>query len=456
MLTSRSVLRTLPVALVVIAPLASVIGPTSVAHANPAGVVPSPDLAHGGIVQFEADYEYEMDKARISREHEGPGADPLGALPTKREFDFKSNRHTLTPRAELSLTHDFWLSFAAPIILSSSSELDLAPGVTRGSSTTFTDGLLTGQGFDARDPANPPGGNLAFRDVNRTGISELRLGLGFAPMNQARDASKPTWKLGAELHLSVGKVMRFDAQDPGAQAGVATGVDELKLWTSVDRRFSYFEGWFELSYQQSIATRDASLYKDPGFGATNLDPGPTAGTSFGLETYLVDDPETGNQVSIDVGTRLKAHFEGRGYTEMWQVFALAGRGGGPLALDADPTVDGVQALAHPGISNYESYLETAARLAIRARLGRHVSFAALGELIWKTDHAISFADAGTDLPTCANGATTKCETDNNNVINPGTREVNPVYAAKIDQVGHRYLSTENFGLVLGVEARLLF
>jgi hypothetical protein len=448
-LPSASV-RTLPVALVVVASI-------SVAHANPAGVVPAPDLPNGGIVQFEAEYEYEMDSARISREHTGPGADPLGALPTRREFDFHANRHTLTPKAELGLTHDFWLSIAAPIILSSSSELDLAPGTTRATSATFADGLLTGQGYDARDLATPPGGNLVFRDINRTGIPEVRLGIGFAPMSQARDATQPTWKLGAELHLSVGKVMRFDARDPGAQAGVATGVDELKLWTSVDRRFHYFEGWFEASYQQSIATRDASLYKDPGFGATNLDPGQTAGAQFGLETYLVEDAETGNRVSIDIGTRIKAHFEGRGYTEMWQVFALAGdrRLGGPLVLDADPTTDGVQALSHPGISNYESYLETAARLAIRAKLGRHVSFAALGEVIWKTDHAISFADAGTDLPTCPTGAP-KCETDNNNVINPGTREVNPVYSAKIDQVGHRYLSTENFGLVLGVEAQLLF
>ncbi|HET9621689.1 MAG TPA: hypothetical protein VFP84_10000 [Kofleriaceae bacterium] len=453
-------LRTLPVALLVVAPLASVIGPSariSVAHANPAGVVPAPDLAGGGLVRVEAEYEYEQDSARIAREHVGPGVDPLGGVPSHRELDFHATRHTLTPKAELGLSHDFWLSFAAPIVLASSSELDLAPGVTRASSSTFQDGLLTGQGFDARDPGTPPAGNLVFRDINRTGVPELRLGLGWAPMSQARDATKPTWKLGAELHLSVGKVMRFDRTDPGAQAGVATGVDELKLWTSFDRRFDYFEGWFEASYQQSIVNRDASLYRDPGFGSTNLDPGQNAGAKFGLEAYLVNDHETGNQVSIDVSGRMNAHFEGRGYTELWQVFALAGdrRFGGPLVLDADPTVDGVQALSHPGISNYESYLETAAKLAVRGKLGPHVTFAGFGELIWKTDHAISFADAGVDLPTCPKG-TPKCETETNDVINPGTREVNPVSSAKIDQVGHRFLSTENFGFVVGVEAAVLF
>ncbi|HEX4419284.1 MAG TPA: hypothetical protein VH165_15335 [Kofleriaceae bacterium] len=444
-------LRTLPVTLVVAATL------VSTARANPAGVVPAPDTPGGNVVQFEADYEYDIDSARITREHVGPGADPLQPVPVRNEFDYHHDRHLLTPKLELGLTHDFFVTFAAPIILAQSTELDLAPGVTRATSTTFADGILTGNGFDARDPTTPPGGNLVFRDVNRTGIPELRMGLGFAPMNQVRDGTKPTWKLGAELHLSVGRVMRFDAEDPSAQTGVATGVDELKLWTSVDRRFNYFEGWFEAFYQTPIVNRDASLFRDPGFGSTNIDMGQTAGASFGLETYLVNDPETGNRVSIDLGSRINAHFEGRGYTEMWQVFALAGdtRRGGPLVLDADPVTDGVQAMNYPGISNYESYLETAARLAIRANLGRHVSFAALGELAWKTDHVISFADAGVDLPTCPTGAP-KCETDNNDLINPGTKEVNPVAVKQIDLVGHRYLATDSLGIVLGVEARVLF
>jgi hypothetical protein len=447
------VLRTTSVALGLGLAFTIAIAPLGAARANPAGEVPG-----AGHVRLEANYDFEHDSARIAREQVGnPAADPLAPLPREREFAFQQDRHTVTPSAELGIGGGVWLSFAVPVILSQSSQLDLADGVARTDSTTFTGGILTGNGFDARDPTTPPGGTLALRGVVRSGIPEVRGGIGVAPMNQALDPSKPTWKLGVEGRFAVGRVMRFDAVDPAPQTGVSTGVHELRVWTSVDRRFDYFEGWFEASYQRPIATRAASLFKDPGFGATNLEPGQTAGASFGLEAYLVNDAQTGNRVSLDLGTRINAHFEGRDYTELWEVFALAGdrRTAGPLVLDGDPTAPGEQPLSHPGITNRESYLETAARVAVRARLGRHVSFAAVGELVWKTDHVISFADAGVDLPTCPTG-TPRCEIDDNDLVNADTQEVNPLHARQIDLVGHRYRSEHNRGLVLGVEAQLQF
>ncbi|HEU4730058.1 MAG TPA: hypothetical protein VFT22_19305 [Kofleriaceae bacterium] len=427
--------------------------------ANPASSVPSalsPGI--GESIHLDIDYEYDLDDARITREQVGdPQADPLAPLPVHRELDYHHTRHLLTPRLELGVYHDVWLSIAVPIVLSDTRELDVPAGIDRTTLSTFRDGILTNTGFDAGDPTTPPSGAIAFRGVTRSGIGELRGGIGVAPMNQARDATKPTWKLGVELRAAIGRVMRFDAVNPGQETGVSTGVHELRLWTSMDRRFRYFEGWFEAYYQRPIYTRATSLFQDPGFGSANIDPAQTAGASFGLEAYVASDPATGNEVSVDLGARLDAHFEGRGYSEMWEVFALAGdhRIAGPLALDADPTTPGQQELSHPGISNLENYLETAARIAVRGTLGAHVSFAALGELIWKTDHVISFADAGIDLPTCPTG-TPRCETADNDQVNPGTAEVNPLHQPRIDLVGHRYHSEHNRGYVLGVQAALRF
>jgi hypothetical protein len=449
------VLRTISVALALLFGT----GLGAAAHANPAGLVPSaaaPGL--GEVIHAEVDYEYDIDSALITREQAGaPGTDPLAPLPRHRELEFHQYRHLLTPHLELGVYRDVWVSFAAPIVLAQSSELDLAGGIARTDSTTFIDGILTGNGFDARDPTTPPAGNLAFRGVTRSGVPELRGGIGFAPMNQARDPTKPTWKLAAELRFAIGRVMRFDAVNPGTETGVSTGIHELRLSTSVDRRYRYFEGWFEAFYQRPIYTRSSALFQNPGFGATGTDPGQTAGVSFGLEAYVINDAATGNQVTVDLGTRLDAHFEGRGYTEMWEVFAFAGdsRTAGPLVLDGDPVTPGVQALSHPGISNVESYLETAARLAVRARLGSRLSFAAIGELIWRTDHVISFTDAGVDLPTCPTG-TPRCEIDENDLVNPGTQEVNPLHVRAIDLVGHRYHAERDRGFVLGVEAQLRF
>lgn len=423
------------------------------ARANPAGSVPI-----GESVHVDADYEYDIDNAVITREHVGdPATDQLAPLPLSRELEFHQRRHLVTPRVELGISHSAWVSFAVPIVLGQSREIDLASGVDRATATTFTDGILPAGGFDARNPAAPPQGNLVFHGVDRTGVPELRGGLGYAPMSQTLDDTKPTWKLGVELRFAIGRVMRFDAVDPARQTGVSTGVHELRLWTSVDRRYRYFEGWFEAFWQAPVYTRTTALFKDPGFGATNTDPGQTAGASFGTEAYVVDNPATGNRISVDLGARIVAHLEGRGYTELWEVFALAGdrRTAGPLVLDADPATPGEQALSHPGISNHESYLETAGRLALRGKLGSHFTFAALGEIIWKTDHVISFADAGIDLPTCPLG-TPRCETDDNDLVNPGTAEVNPLHQRRIDLVGHRYHSEDNRGYVVGVQAQLLF
>ena len=456
MVTFEPMLRTTTVALA----CGLVVSTGAIAHANPAGVVAT--AAYPGIgeeIHVEADYEYDIDRSVITREQVGdPAADPLAPLPRHREFEFHGYRHLLTPKIELGVYHNVWLSFAVPIVLAQSRELDLASGVDRANSTTFADGILTGNGFDAHDPTTPPAGNLVFRGVNRSGIPELRGGFGLAPMNQATDATKPTWKLGVEGRFAIGRVMRFDAAAPGRQTGVSTGVDELRVWTSVDRRFRHFEGWFEAFWQVPVYTRKTSLFQDPGFGAKNIEISQTAGASFGLETYLLHDEKTGNQVSLDLGTRLVGHFEGRGYSEMWEVFALAGdrrNPTGPLVLDGDPVTPGPQALSHPGITNIENYLETTARVALRAKLGTHVSFAAVGEMIWKTNHVITFADAGVDLPTCPTGAP-RCETNNNDLIDAGTPEVNPLHVSKIDLVGHRYLSEQNRSYVLGASAQFLF
>lgn len=435
------------------ATLAAVVATASPALANPAGDVPG---GANGPVVLGIDYEYELDATHITREQAGrAGADPLGPVPRRRELDFEQSRHVVVPRLELGATGRAWLSFAAPIVIAQNRTLDVAGD--RGASSTFDDGLLTGTGYDAQDPTTPPTGRRAFRGVARSGVPELRVGLGFAPMSQALDDTKPTWKLGGELRLAVGRIMRFNAADPAAETGVSTGVHELRLWTSVDRRYRYFEATFDAFYQRPIATRDHSLFQDPGYGSSNTELGQTAGGGAAIEAYLVDDRATGNRVSVELGGRLTARFEGRGYTELWELFALAGdrRLGGPLVLDGDPTTDDVQPVSHPGISNYESYLETAARLAVRGRLGSHVSFSVFGELIWKTDHTISFADGGIDLPTCPTDAP-RCETDANNLINPGTQEVNPLYSRRIDLVGHRYRSEDNLGVAIGVQAQLLF
>lgn len=450
MLTCDAVLRAGAIAVLLIAGDAS---------ANPASNVPSAaDPGDPADLHLHVDYEYSVQSSVLYREAVGDAVDPLSPIPRHRDLAFHQFRHLVTPSFELGVYRDTWLSWALPITIAQVRELELADGVSRTASSTVRDGLLPAEGFDAQDPGTPPPGDFMFRSQKRSGVDQMHFGLNVAPMNQQRDDTKPTWKLGAELRLAIGRVARFNRMDPTHRTAVGRGVHDLRLWTSVAKRTRYVEGWFDMFWQAPIAAKEASLFDDdPGFGAKNTMPGQKAGASAGLELIAIDDTLTQNRISLDVGGRVVAHFEGRDYTELWEVFTYAGdsRFGGPLVLESDPVNPDPQPMSHPGISNHEGYLETAGRMAVSAQLGPHVQFSAVVDLVWKTDHLISFADAGIELPTCGTGST-PCEDADNVVVNPGTREVNPLHAPRIDLAGHRYTSEDNFDFVLGVEARVLY
>ena len=396
--------------------------------ANPDSIVPGgqdPDTADPEFTQksvdvyTEVEYTYELDSSRLVRERVGdPNANPLSGVPTVRDLKFNQFSHTLTPRISVGVFHDTFVYAALPIVIQQVRELSLDTGVDRAGPRRYRR-LLAADGFDARDPGTPTPDNLMFRGPTRHGLDQVHVGLGFALMNQAKDDTKPTWKMGAEARLAIGEVMKFDPMAPNANKGVSSGVQELKVWTTFARKLDWAEPWVELWWMTPIAAKSDSLFTDPGFGATNTSLSQQAGVSAGLELYALDNKADNTRISLDIGSKVVGHFEGREYTEMWEVFAFAGdsRGPGPLTLEGDPS-DGAASpdpLSHPGISNIENYLDMTARFALRAQIGPHVRFAVAGDLVWKTDHLISFADAGVD------------GNDDNDLVNPNTDEVNPLH-----------------------------
>lgn len=424
------------------------------------------------------DYALDVRRAAIEREFAGfPGSQPDDPLPVVKDLYYRGTRHTLTPRVELGVFTDLALSFGLPIVIRDSRSLELDqradpcvfPGgdetptcIDRTNSSTIIDGLLPASGFDAGDPGGPGFTDLddptIFRGPTRSGLDQLHLGLLWAPMNQRRDDTKPTWKLGAELRLAVGSVARFDRRDPEQSTGVGRGVHEVRLWTSIAKRAGWAEPYFEVWWMAPIGTTDDSPFFDPGFGAARTPSQQTAGTRFGFEAIFWENVADRQRVSLDFMAKLQANFEGRAYTEMWEVFAYAGdaQAGGPLVLDENPVQTGLQARSHPGVSNVENYLTFAGRLGVRAELGERVQFGAGFQLQHDQGHLLSFADAGIDRPTCDDGQSTGCETERNEVVNPGTEEVNPLHVQTIDLVGHRYRIDDAYDYIVLVDATVLF
>ncbi len=426
----------LPVALVT-ALTASVTAP---ALANPAG-----DVTTLGGGSLTIDYRYELDTSDVEREHVGSGVSPTGGVPIERDLAFRQNEHTVTPRAELGIARDTWLSASLPVVIAQDRQLSYDTGVTAGTSSTVAAGILPATGLDAADPSSALAAPLAFRGVTRYGLDQLWLGIGTAAMNQRRDDTKPTWKLGADVGIPVGKVAVVTDRTIEDDTGVGRGVYDIKVWMSFDRRLGRFEPYTTLFWDAPFATTSHSLFQDPGFGATNVLPGQRAGADFGVEILAYENADH-DRISIDLGGRIEGHFEGRDYSPMWELFAYAGDAANPanpLVLDGNPLKPGSEPLSNPGITDVENYLELAGRLGVRADFGKHLHAAVTGEVMYLTDHSITFDDAGIDR----NG---------NGVIDPGTSEVNPLYLDQLDLVGHRYISTNNLGVVLGVEGRATF
>lgn len=432
-----------------------VLGVAADAFANPDSIVPAAQPAEDPTADYSeksvdvygvVDYSYELDSSTIVRERVGPGADPNQQPPTVQDLKYKQFAHTLTPALHIGVFQDAFFSVALPITITQVRELSLVDPTNRAGSTTVQDGILPADGFDARDPGTPTTGSLLFRGPTRKGLDQVYLTVGVAPMNQANDPTKPTWKLGGEVRISVGQIAKFDPMAPNQNTGVSTGVHEMKLWTTFARNLGWAEPWVELWWMTPLSAKSDSLFQDPGFGATNTQKSQEAGVGFGLELYALHDVQNQTSISLDFGTRSTLHFEGREYTQMWEVFSYAGdsRGSGPLILDSDPTKPDVQPMSHPGITNVENYLDMTARFAVRAQLGPHVRFAVIGDVMWETDHALTFADAGVDRD------------DEGDLVNPGTDEVNPLHKPLIDLVGHRYRAEDNFNIALGVQGTVLF
>jgi hypothetical protein len=417
-------------------------------------------------IHMSLDYELSIRRASIKREFAGFAGSMEGdPLPIAKDLLFKGMRHELTPKLELGLFHDISISAALPIVIRDSRSLEfdqsadpcVFPGdggaatcINAANSTTIRDGLLPETGFDSDDPNGPgftdPGDPTIFRSPARAGLDQVHLGLSWAAMNQARDDTKPTWKIGAEMRLSVGSIMRFDARNPDSETGVSRGVHEVHLWTSMAKQMAFAEPRFELWYTAPVAQRDGSAFVDYGYGQTSKDPQRRAGAKFGLEAILWQDKADKQRVALDLGSDLTAFFEGRAYTEMWEVFAFAGRpqADGPLVLDSDPETAGVQEASFPGVTNVENHLRFGSQLGVTAELGPHVRLSTGFRLVFDQQHLITFADAGKD------GG------DSGDLVNPNTDEVNPAYVEVIDLVGRRYRLEDAINYVAQVSARVLF
>ena len=442
------------------------------------------------------DYLFEARRAAIKRELSGVKDIPAppDTVPIGKDLFFSQDRHVIKPHIEIGVFHDVQLGLALPITIALNRSYDfdqraepcvfpkqgnMPTCIDATNSSTLQDKLLpdgtSGKlGYDANDPLTnfDINSKTVFRSTTRSGLDQLWISLSWAPMNQARDDTKPTWILTAEFRPSIGKLMKFNTLKPTTEAGVSPGVHEFRAQTSVSKNVGWATPFVVFWWQAPIGVRgnkpgdpNGSLFWDTtsedAIGQRTTGPQQHAGTIFGFDATLVENAAEKQRLALEFLGKVDAHFTGLGYSEMWEVFAYAGDvtrdANAPLRIDLDPTKPGTQVISHPGVTTIENYMSFAGRVGLTGAIGSHAKFSVSFELGRDHTHAISYTDAGIDLPLCdSTHVAPNCETTNDSLVTPNTREVNPLHKQLIDVAGRRYIVDETTTYSLLASGQILF
>jgi hypothetical protein len=441
-------MRRAPAVLLVV--LAAAVAPGHAHAADVTEVASSFDEDNPFDFHFRVRYDHSEKRAQIKREFEGltPTQDRVVVL---RDLLYSKQRDTLGLRAEVGLFQDLMLHVELPIILADSEQYsyDQAEGsgcryppdpmpncVKSSNSSTVADGIVDANGYDAvHGVAQPFGSTVLFRGVNRgasggsglDGFDTFNFGITWAPVNQRRDDTKPTWVLAFEPQISIGNIMAFNRHTPNANHAVSEGVHRLFARTAISRRWRWFEPYMGFWYMYPVARGD-SLFKDYGPTQKLKNPQQQGGTLFGLELVPFEQRDKGHKVWIDLRGRLEGHFNGRGYSEIWELLASSPvLDCNPLfnpACDTTKTTNAYQNQPYTGLSTIENYATLGADIAVGAQVGKYARFRAAFEYTHDQSHLITGDDIG--VPQTASGRVMTAT------------EYNPAYRAVVDQIGRRY------------------
>ncbi len=375
-----------------------------------------------------------------------------------RDLQYKQTRNILGLRADFGVLRDVGFHVEAPIVLTDDRELDFDqslggdctyPGqvpvpscVNAQNSTLLRDGILNGYGqgsygLDAnhnRQYQAPS--QTVFSGPTRSGIEYLGLGLDWAIFNQARDDTKPTFKIGFDARLDVGKDMRFDPLNPGGNTGVGLGYHQLIWSTSVSRRFRSFDPYFGAWYTLPVRDSGSPFQAYPTGGQSAVNPQQEAGLQIGVEQIAWEKPSAQQRVTVEFRAHMQEHFYGRSHSELWEALS----GSPQCASDvtkcrADPSMpganygidfDGSTPSPHPGVTETEAYASFGGNAGLNIQVGRYIRFRGLVGLTIDTPHFITFANAGVD----------KDGSGSVELTNPN--EKNPTYREIIDNPGRRF------------------
>ncbi len=327
-----------------------------------------------------------------------------------------------------------------------------------------------------------------FEGPGRSGLDQLHLGIHGLLFSQKRHPSFPDWRFGVEFRIAVGKVMDFTrtpAGDtscgpasennwncrPSLNKAVGRGVHEVRFFTTASKFSNLWKGggidsFIHIYFQMPFAYKGGSFYStkydfSANFGEESKSPvmkAPMkAGIFLGGEFIVFTDKVKGHKISIELTGMIEGTFEGRDYSEAYELLAGApalnlycdGAGG---ASSTNTSYDQFcrnaalrdKLMYYPGITTVENFVRFGVRVGVHAQITRYAKLSLVYSLTHEQEHFLTTDDAGED------------NINVNGVIDVDTAELNPWHRPVINQAGHRIRAQETLIHVLSVGLKLMF
>jgi hypothetical protein len=425
-------------------------------------VVSAMDGSNGFDFNLTASWVHDVKSATVKRELQS-GLAPRN-IELIKDLQFAQTRDLLNLRADVGILWDVGLHIEMPLVLADSSSVDFdqsegsnchfpssdpnAPRpncVNQENATILRDGILpvatdpntgeiTSWGQDAEhNRPFTPGSTSAFKGPTRKGFEYLGVGITWAPFNQARDDTKPTWTLNFDAKLDVFKDKRFDPSNPTSNTAVGQGYHQLVWSTFVSKRFRWFDPYFGAWYNLPVRT-NGSPFQQYGPTQTSVNPQQRAGIMIGVEQIAWENPRGDQRVTVEARAHVEQHFFGRERSELWEPLSGSSACASNNTMACRPNVDLQYADAnnvvvdapHPGITDIESYATVGGDMGLNVQVGKFIRFRGLFGFRSDMPHLITAASSGVDA-------------NHDNTVDPTDKsEANPTYRPVIDQPGRRF------------------
>jgi hypothetical protein len=347
-----------------------------------------------------------------------------------KDSQFSQTRDILSLRMDFGILWDVGLHIEAPLVLADNRHLDfdqsegsgctypgqvdmpscvnaansqlLQRGILPVAKTVDANGVPTSWGRNASGQQYTSGSRV-FQSPKRSGFESLNLGLTWAPFNQRRDDTRPTWTLGFDAMLDVFSDMRYDAANPGGNTAVGLGYHQFWFTTAVSKRFRYFDPYFGAWYMLPVRTNGSIFTDPPGSNQTAVNPQQRGGVYAGVEQIAWENPRADQRVTIEVLGRAEEHFYGKSASELWEPLSGSSKCSDATqnTTDCRPGID--QNLGattgwgpYPGVTETQAYASFGGNVGLNVQVGKFTRFRGLFGLDIDEPHYITYAGAGKD------------------------------------------------------------